>query len=74
MESKIEIRGVKIGDMFLSGKHILSMVVDFYEIKSMTENKIINYACIAKNISGNSTNKFEVPFTTVIRNKINKTI
>ena len=61
---------IKIGDKFKTGKHTIAEVIDFYEVKSFSTNKIIGYQCIAKAI-GLATNEFEVPFAKVILHKIN---
>ncbi len=63
------IKGVSIGDKFKNGKHLTAEVVDFYEKKSLVNGTVIGYECIAKSM-GLATNLFEVPFTTVLRNKI----
>lgn len=65
---------VKIGDKFYpirGSKNNLSEVVDFYEVRSMQSNEIIKYICMAKGINALATNLFEVPFSTVVRNKAN---
>lgn len=64
------IRNVTIGDKFKTGKNIVSEVVDFLEQKSIVSGEIIGYVCIAKGVDTFSVNTFEVPFTTVLRNKI----
>ncbi len=65
----MEICGVKIGDRFRTGKNTTAVVVDFYKVTSMTEYETIKFIAIAKPESL-STNEFEVPFSTVMRNKI----
>lgn len=64
------IKGVTIGDRFQKGKHTICEVVDFEEIKSLVSGEIKGYRCIAKSTSL-STNTFEVPFATVVRNRAN---
>lgn len=64
------IRGVNIGDKFKNGKINIYEVVDFYEVKSMKSGEIVSYQCIAKGVNTLSTNLFETPFSTVLRNKI----
>lgn len=64
-----EIKGVKIGDEFMYQKNVKCTVVDFYEQKSVLTGEVINYICIAKS-NNLSTNLFEVPFATVVRNII----
>jgi hypothetical protein len=65
----ITIKGVSIGDKFKNGKHLIAEVVDFHEKRSLSTNEIVGYACIAKS-TGLASNKFEVLFTTVLRNKV----
>lgn len=65
-----EIKGVKIGDKFRQGKNLSCEVVDFYEIKSVTTGESKGFQCIAKGIDTIANNLFEVPFSTVLRNKI----
>jgi hypothetical protein len=64
------IRGVTIGDRFRDGKHITKVVVDFYEVRSVTTGVVIKYQCIARADRGLSNNLHEVCFVTVQRNKI----
>lgn len=64
------IRNVTIGDRFKTGKNIVSEVVDFYEKKSMVTGEVIGHICIAKGVNTFSTNTFDVPFSTVLINKI----
>lgn len=66
----MEIKGVKIGDKFKNGKHMICEVVDFWEIKSTTTGRLIKHECIVKGVGTISSNEFEVPFATVVRNKI----
>ena len=63
------VKGVTIGDVFKTGKHTTATVVDFYEIKSVTTGEVMGHLCI---VQGNtlSTNKYDVPFATVIKNRI----
>lgn len=63
------IKNVKIGDRFKTGRHTSAHVVDFYEVRSLTTGEVIEYKCIAKSDTI-ATNSFEVPFSTVVRNKI----
>ncbi len=65
----MEIRNVKIGQEFLKGK-VKCTVVDFIEEKSMVTGNVIGFKCMAK-ANSLSTNVFEIPFSTVIRNTIN---
>lgn len=60
---------VTIGDKFRTGKHTEAVVVDFHEVRSMISGEIVKYICIAQ-ATGIATNKFDVPFATVVRNKI----
>jgi hypothetical protein len=65
------IQNVTIGDKFkVSGKNIIAEVVDFYEVKSMSTGKVFCYECIAQQINGLATNRFETSFAQVVRNKI----
>lgn len=65
------IHGVKIGDKFKNGKHTICEVRDILECKSMYLGTVIKHICLAKAVDGSlSTNTFEVPFATVMRNKI----
>ena len=74
MESKIIIKGVSIGDIFLNrgSKNFKSTVVDILECKSTKTGEVVNYICIAEPIGQISTNQFEVPFATVQRYKVNE--
>ena len=64
------INNVTIGDKFKHGKHTICEVVDFYETKSMTDGETKSFQCIANGIDSFATNTFEVPFSTVVRNRI----
>jgi len=66
----MEIKGVKIGDKFKLEKTKIAKVVDFYIITSLKTGEIVKYACIAKLVNGLATNEFEVPFASVVRNRI----
>lgn len=66
---EITINNVSIGDKFKTGKHMEAVIVDFIEKHSMTTNQIVGYICIAK-AKGQASNHFEVPFATVVRNRI----
>ncbi len=65
-----EINGVNIGDKFKQGNHITSEVVDFHEIRSVSTGELIGYKCVARGCGTMATNTFEVPFATVMRNKV----
>lgn len=69
----MEINGVKIGDRFTekTGSKIILEVVDFLELRSLTDPDYVSHRCIAKCINGLANNRFEVPFSSVIRRKIN---
>ncbi len=67
------IRNVTIGDKFQNGKRLICQVVDFHEVTSMTTKATVNYICIAQGIDSLAKNLFEVPFATVLRNKIKTT-
>jgi len=67
----MEIRNVKIGDKFKQGKNLTAKVVDFHIVTSLKTGKMVKYICIAElTNTALATNEFEVPFATVIRNKI----
>jgi hypothetical protein len=69
----MEINGVKIGDKFMQGKSNVCEVIDFYEIISLKTGSLVGHQCIAKNLNGLSHNPFQVPFSTVIRNRVYET-
>ena len=64
------INNVSIGQRFKHGKFHTAIVVDFYEVRSITTKEIINYICIAKLENSLATNLFDIPFSTVVRNKL----
>jgi hypothetical protein len=66
----MKINGVKIGDVFKYGKTSICEVADIRQIVSMKTNEIAGYQCIAVSTNGLARNLFEVPFSTVLRNKI----
>ena len=66
----MEIKGVKIGDKFKYQKNLVAKVVDFHIVTSMKTGKLVQYLCIAQLVNGLAKNEFEVPFASVIRNKI----
>ena len=63
------IKNVTIGDKFKKRKQECK-VVDILEQKSMVTGEVVGHVCIAKAITGLSTNRFEVPFATVVRNRV----
>lgn len=65
------MNNVEIGDIFKTGKENKAQVVDFAVQTSVTTGKVIKSVCIAKAI-GSATNEFEVPFSTVVINRISK--
>lgn len=67
----MKVQGVQLGDVFNYGKHAICEVVDFRQIVSMKTNETTGYQCIAVSKNGFAKNLFEVPFSTVLRNKIN---
>ena len=69
LNAPIVINNVKIGDVFKTGKHGKAVVVDFIQRFSMIHGQIEGYECIAKSLAV-STNAFAVPFSTVVRNRI----
>ena len=66
----MEIKGVKIGDKFKSGKNLTAKVVDFHIVTSLKSGKVVSYVCVAELVNALAKNEFDVPFATVIRNKI----
>jgi len=66
----MEIKGVKIGDTFIKGKHQECIVVDFYTVTNIV-GRIIRIECMAIQINGFCHMPFEVSFVTVLRNKTN---
>lgn len=73
MKQEIIINNVSIGDKFrpTNTKNTICEVVDFLECRSMVTGAVTGYVCIAKGITGMATNTFEIPFATVVRNRIN---
>ena len=67
---KMTINNVSIGQRFKHGKNLIAIVMDFYEVRSLTSNKVKQYICIAKLENSLATNLFDIPFSTVVRNKI----
>jgi hypothetical protein len=70
MKNNVTINGVNIGDVFKTGNIKKAKVIDFQVVTSFKTGKLIGYKCIAKSIGTIATNEFEVPFATVIRNRI----
>ena len=66
------LHNVTIGDRFYKGKNSICEVVDFIELKSIVTGEIIGYQCIAVQVNGLAKNRFETPFSTVVRHKLNK--
>lgn len=64
------INNVSIGQRFKHSKNLIAIVVDFYEVRSMTSTEHKQFICMAKLENGLATNIFDVPFSTVVRNKI----
>jgi len=65
------INNVRIGDTFKNGKHIVCEVVDFYKVISYKNDTIIKWECVVRGINTLAENTFTVPFSTVVRNRIN---
>lgn len=63
------INNVTIGDKFKNGGTICE-VVDLISLISVATGECVGYQCIAKGINTLSSNKFEIPFATVVRNRI----
>jgi hypothetical protein len=66
------INNVNIGDKFkiYPSSTKIAEVVDFYEIKSLTTNEVVGYKCMVRGVDTLATNVHEVPFATVVRNRI----
>jgi hypothetical protein len=64
----MEIKGVKIGDKFIKGKHQQCVVVDFYTVTNLA-GRVVRIECIAVQTNGFCSSPFEVAFTTVIRGR-----
>ena len=69
MIKDIEVRGVRIGDVFMNGKHSKAQVVDILEQRSMVTGDVVGHVCVVEGL-GIATNTFSVPFTTVLRNRL----
>lgn len=65
----IKIKNVSPCDIFIY-QNKKAIVLDIGEIKSMLNGEVIEYKCYAKMLEGYANNVFEVPFSTVVRNKI----
>ena len=66
----VMVKGVSIGDRFKTGKYTEAQVVDILECRSMALNgEVVRHICIAR-ANGLANNEFEVPFSTVVRNRI----
>lgn len=64
------INGVTIGDKFKEGRHNKAEVVDILEKRSLKTGEIVGYECLARMITGMATNTYPVPFSTVVRNRL----
>lgn len=64
------IRNVHLGDRFKTGRNTTAKVVDLREIKSIVTGLITGYQCIAAFEVLGVVGLFEVPFSTVVRNRI----
>lgn len=64
------IKNVYLGDRFKTGKNTIAKVVDLREIKSIVTGLTTGYQCIAAPEAPNTVGLFEVPFSTVVRNRI----
>lgn len=65
-------KGLAVGDKFKnpSYKNSVSVVVDMLEQKSLVSGEIVDYVCIAQPIDQPAKNRYDVPFSTVLRNKV----
>lgn len=68
----MEFQGMKIGDVFSTGKHLRAKVVDFVEKRSLTTGEVLGHIVIAQGL-GMATNRFETIRTSVMRNLITTT-
>lgn len=70
----MKIKNVTIGDKFIDPSNRkskrISEVVDFIERKSLVTGEIIGYECIAENEFLGQKLRKNVPFSTVVRNKV----
>lgn len=63
-----KIKGVSIGDRFVRGGREYT-IIDFYTTKNVNGD-IVNQSCLAEYTYLNQLIKIEVPFSTVIINKL----
>ena len=66
------IQNVTIGDRFYKGKNSICEVVDILQMISTKTGELIGYKCIAVQVNGFARNEFETPFSSVVRNNLNK--
>ena len=69
----MEIQGVSVGDKFTKRKDLnkrIYTVIDIYEVRSLMSEKHIKYICVAEYEFMGQLIKFEVPFPTVVLNKV----
>ena len=69
-----KIKGVKIGDQFIiphRKRKDIYTVIDFYTITN-AKNVIVGYKCIAQTICLEQKITIEIPFSTVVLNKLKK--
>ena len=65
----IKIKNVSVLDRFIY-KGLKAIVIDIAEVKSLVNNEIIEYKCYARMLEGFAHNTFEIPFSTVVKNRI----
>lgn len=78
----MKIKGVKKGDLFTSRNTQVAMSKDAktYEVVAVCEvvdietKEVIDYKCYARGIDTLAKNVFEIPFSTVVINKITQFI
>lgn len=67
----MEIKGVKKGDKFIYKKDTICEVVAVCNVIDVENEEVITHKCYARGINTLAQNVFEVPFSTVLLNKIN---
>lgn len=65
----LKVKNVSPADIFMY-KNKRAIVLDICEVKSMITGEVVEYKCFAKMIDGYATNLFEIPFSTVAKNKL----
>jgi hypothetical protein len=65
----IKIKNVSPANIFMY-QNKKAIVIDIAEVKSLLTGEVIEYKCYARMIEGYATNNFEIPFSTVAKNRI----